>query len=45
MGRELINEIINNLQVNIIHGLKSQRCTKLWLKLQLKILRLKKRTI
>ena len=45
MGRELTNEVINNLEVNTIYGLKSRRCTKLLLKLHPKFLRLKKRTI
>lgn len=33
MGRELTEEVISNLEVNTIYGLKSQRCIKLLLRL------------
>ena len=32
-GRELTDEVLNNLEVNTIYGLKSQRCIKLLLRL------------
>lgn len=43
MSRELINEVISNPKVNIMHDFKSQRCIKQLLRLHPKLLRLRKR--
>lgn len=43
MSKELINEVINNPKVNTMHDFKSQRFTKLLLRLHPKFLRLNKR--